>query len=377
MEGPGSWEAFAGMKRLGRAAGIVLLLLAAGAAVVYFFGEKEYNGYVQVRELEVSENASYICVDGRLIGYGQEGVQAVAPDGTLQWNITYHSMKNPVFAFCGDWMAAADIGTKELLLANITGVSKTYSTPFPIQKICVAGQGVCAILMNAAEKDYIYLYDKEGTLLSEIETVVSRDGFPVTIALSEDGTKLVTSYMKIVNDESLGTVTFYNFGGVGQNYSRNLVAQVQYDKCFVPRMEFWGNDTVVILGESMLELFSMKEIPSSVIKKEFSSAIQSVAFGDYLCTITMNAEGKDILEAYDKSGTVRMAKVITFPYTGFQTKGKEVVLYGHSGCEIYTVGKNSCYRGSFEDGISALFAIGGNRYYLIEGKKGSVIKLVH
>jgi len=53
----------------------------------------------------------------------------------------------------------------------------------------LAKQGVTAVLMNGENTDYIYIYDKDGTLLSEIETVVARDGFPLAIALSEDGTK--------------------------------------------------------------------------------------------------------------------------------------------------------------------------------------------
>ena len=353
----------------------VVLLLVLCVVALRFFGEKEYTGYAEVRELEVRETASYLYADKKLISYGPEGVQAVAADGTLLWNVTYNTMKKPVFSFCGERMLVADIGTKEFLLSDGTGVTKSFSVPHPIQAVCVSKQGICAVLMNVAEKDYIYLYDKEGVLLSEIETVVSQDGFPVAIALSEDGTKLVTSYMKIEDDEAVGCVTFYNFGGVGQNYFGNLVAQVQYEKCLVPRIEFWGNDTVAVLGENTIELFEMKETPASVMKKELTAPIRSIAFGDYFCMITKNAEGQNILEAYDKSGKVRMMRVVAFPYIGFQTEGKEVVLYGHSGCEIYTIGKDTCFKGSFEGGVRNLFAIGGNRYFLVENKKGSVIRL--
>lgn len=365
------------MKKAVIAGAVGLLLLIIGAAAWRFLGNKEYTGYASVREIEVRENASCFYSDKKLICYGQEGAQAIAADGTLLWNVTYHTMKNPVFSFCKDMMLVADVGTKEFLLSDGTGVAKTHSVPYQIQNVSVSRQGVCAILMNEDEKDFIYLFDKDGVLLSEIETIVSTDGFPIAIALSEDGTKLVTSYMKIENDEPVGCITFYNFGGVGQNYNRNLVGQIQYEKCFVPKLEFWGNDTVVVLGENTLELFNMEEIPASVMRKDISSTVKSIALGDYFCMISKNAEGQDILEVYDRSGKVRMMKVITFPYIGFQTEGKEVVLYSHSGCEIYTVGKDSCFKETFEGGVRNLYAIGGNRYYLVENKKSSVIKLVH
>lgn len=365
------------MKKAILAGVLVVLLVLTAVAAMRFFGGKEYTGYASVHEIEARESATYFYTDKKLISYGQEGAQAIAADGSLLWNITYKTMKNPIFSFCKDMMLVADVGTKEFLLSDGTGVAKTHSVPYQIQSVSVSRQGVCTILMNEEEKDYIYMYDKDGVLLSEIETVVSRDGFPITLALSEDGTKLVTSYMKIENDEPVGCVTFYNFGGVGQNYSRNLVGQIQYEKCLVPRIEFWGNDTVAVLGENTLELFAMKEIPSSIMRKEIVSTVRSVAFGEYFCMISKNAEGQDVLEAYDKSGKVRMMKVIAFPYIGFQTEGKEVVLYSHSGCEIYTIGKDTCYKGTFEGGVRNLYAIGGNRYYLVENKKGSIIKLVH
>jgi len=363
------------MKKLFFAGAALLVLLGIGAAVMYFTGDQEYTGYETIKEWEGSDTASYTMADEKLIRYGQEGAQAVAADGTLWWNVTYNSMKKPLYDFCDDKMVVADSGSKEFVVSDGTGVARTYSTPFPIQEVRVAKQGVTAVLMNEDEYDYVYMYDINGTLLTEIETVVAKDGFPVTIALSEDGTKLVTSYMTIENDEPVGCVTFYNFGGVGQNYSRNLVGQIQYSKTLVPRIKFWGNDNVVVLCEDQIEFFEMKEIPSSVFHKEITTSIKSVAFGDYFCMITMSSDGQEILEAYDKSGKVCMMKVIGFPYVGLQTAGKNVVLYSNSACEIYTVGKEKYFKGTFENGIRGVFAVGGNRFFLVGNKKESVIKL--
>lgn len=354
----------------------IVVLCIAGIAVFFAMKNRKYTGYEVVRELESSEVSEYTSTDGRLIRCGTEGAQAVAADGTLLWNITYDTMKHPKFAFCEDMTVIADIGTKQYLLTDGTGMTKKFSTPYKIQAICVARQGVTAVLMNAEEKDYICLYGKDGDLKVEIETVVARDGFPLAIALSPDGKKLLTSYMKVEGDETESSVTFYNFGEVGQNNIRNLVGQVQYDRCLVPRLAFWGNDTAVVLGENVLELFSMKEKPEAIQKKEIPAEIKSVAFGEYLCMITENKDGQEVLEVYDKSGNVCMKKVTAFPYVGMHTSGDEVVLYSYSGCEIYKIGEGLRYTGTFEGGVKHLFAIGNNRYYLVENKKVRVIKLV-
>lgn len=364
------------MKKARIAVFVLAAVLAAGVAVYFFRGGREYTGYEVVQELEHSGVSDYIAVDGSLVRYGAEGAQAVSKGGTLLWNITYQTMKNPVFSFCGTMTVAADIGAKQYLLTDGTGATTSFSTPHQIQAVCVAKQGVTAVLMNAEEKDYIYLYSKEGEVLSEMETVVARDGFPLAIALSEDGTKLVTSYMKVEGDEPVSSVTFYNFGGVGQNYIRNLVGQVSYPECLIPRISFWDNNTVMVIGGNVAELFSMKEIPASVWKKEIVSEIKSIALGDYFCMITGNQDGQEVLEAYNKAGELCMKKVITFPYVGLHTAGKEVVLYSYSGCELYEIGKGLFYTGTFEGGVRYLFAIGGNRYYLVENKRTRVIKLI-
>ncbi|MBQ8798763.1 MAG: hypothetical protein IJZ55_04270 [Lachnospiraceae bacterium] len=354
---------------------IIGVCLIGGLVVFAFMGNKSYEGYEVVQELENSEVLEYVEVDGALVRCGREGAQAVDKDGTLLWNVTYSTMKNPKFVFCGSVMAIADIGAKQYLLSDGTGSTKTFSTPYPIQAIDVAKQGVTAVLMNGEEKDYICIYGKDGELYCEIETVVARDGFPLTIALSEDGKKLVTSYMKVESDEPLCGIAFYNFDEVGQNYNRNLVAQVQYNECMVPRLEFWDNDKVMVVGENVLELFQMKETPESVFKKEITAEIKSIAFGDYFCMVTKNKDDQDVLETYNQSGELCMKKVLTLPYVGMHTSGDEVVLYSYSGCEVYDAEKGLLYQGTFEDGIQSMFAVGGNRYYLVGNRSVRVIKL--
>ncbi len=365
------------MKKTKIIVALAAVLLVVGIVVLFVFGSRNYKGYEVVQELEISEVSEYAESGGALIRCGKEGAQAVAKDGTLLWNVTYGTMKNPKFVFCGSIMVVADIGAKQYLISDGSGATKNFSTPYPIQMVSVAKQGVTAVLMNGENTDYIYIYDKDGALLSEIETVVARDGFPLAIALSEDGTKLITSYMKVERDEPVCSVTFYNFGEVGQNYTRNLVGQVQYEECLVPRIEFWDNDTVLVMGENIMEIFAMDEIPESVFKKEITAEIKSIAFGDYFCTVTKNKDGQEVLEAYNKTGEVCMKKVPALSYVGMHTEGDEVVLYSYSGCEIYNIKKGELiYQGTFENGIRQMFVIGGNRYYLVENRLVRVIKLV-
>ena len=357
-------------------AGAMLILFILAGVALFSHKKKPYQSFEVMRDMEGSATAEYLCNNGCLVRYGQEGARQIDRSGTIRWNVTYNTMKNPIFSFCGDRVAMADIGAKEYLILDGSGVDKRIGTPYEIQAIAVSAQGVTAVMMTGGKTDDIYMYDADGNLLVEIETVVSRDGFPITLAISEDGRKLVTSHMEIENDEPVGIVTFYNFGDVGKNFTGNLVGQIKYRNCFVPRLYFWDNDTVLVLGEDRFEIFSMRETPEIVKATEFTESIRSVAVDDCFCCVLKDRSGNETLHAYNKSGTEVMKETITFPYVDFHTCGKEITLNGYSGCEIYTIGKGKIYSDEFENGVRYFFPLGGNRYYLVEGNREKVIRLV-
>ena len=122
---------------LGIAAGVILL---AGVIAWLVLGNKSYTGYETVQELENGEALEYAEIDGVLVRCGKEGAQAIAKDGTLLWNVTYGTMKNPKYVFCGSVMAVADIGEKQYLLSDGSGTVKTFSTPYPIQMLPSGGR---------------------------------------------------------------------------------------------------------------------------------------------------------------------------------------------------------------------------------------------
>lgn len=359
------------------------VLLIALVLVFFFFKNRKVKTFVVQKELtdgsvsaDMALDTSFVTSGKNLVRFDKEGSEAVAPDGTKLWNITYSTMKNPSFSFCGEMTAVADLGAKQYYLTEGDGIARPFTVPFPIQAICVASQGVTAVLMNDIEKDYVNLYDKEGTLLSEICTIVQRDGFPVAIALSPDGKKLVTSYVEIDNDEALTNLTFFNFGEVGKNYTRNLVGQVQYQGSLVPRLSFLENDAFVAVGERELEFFSVSELPSSVNKISLSANIKSIAVGDYFCVVLEDPEMKqDVLYAYNSAGTQVLKKGIGITYIGLHTAGKDIAVYSYTGCDFYRIGEGLCLSATMENGVRSMLAVGDGRFYLVEERAVKVIKL--
>lgn len=357
---------------------LVALLLAVGAAAYHYYTERLlFTGYETLSRTEWAEGGSYLKSEKGLIRYTDNGAQAVDENGNLLWNITYE-MKDPMLACCGEMTAIAERGGRRLLVTDAAGTVREIATLYNIQAVAAAEQGVTAVLMNAAEKDYISLYDKNGTLLSEINTVVKNDGFPQAVALSKDGRKLVTAYLMPEGDSLISCVTFYNFGGVGENHIRNIVGQVQYENTLVPRLAFLDNDTLGVFYETGFELFSMKEVPASVAQVTFDEKIRSIAVGSLLVFVLENKTGNDRnhLVAYDKQGKKRMDLTNSYSYDTVAVGEEEVILHGTLSCLILRTDGRTKFRHEFETNIKELFPIGRNRYFLVSGSEAQTIKLI-
>ena len=67
-------------------------------------------------------------------------------------------------------------------------------------------------------------YDSTGNILVENKVSAAKDGYPVEIALSNDGTTLIVSYLHVQSGALASNVVYYNFGDAGREEKNNQVA---------------------------------------------------------------------------------------------------------------------------------------------------------
>ena len=75
----------------------------------------------------------------------------------------------------------------------------------------ISEQGEIAVLIEANKGYNIQLinpYDNNNSLKAEIKTYSKDDGYALSMAMSKDGSKLVTEYVKTDNNEIKSTLTF-------------------------------------------------------------------------------------------------------------------------------------------------------------------------
>ena len=337
---------------------VIAVLLLLGIAIFMIRNTKNYEsfelkGSVDLVGLDSSKVMSY---KNGIIKIGRDGAESISADGKQIWNVSYN-MKDPVADVNGNYVVIGDRGQKSVYIIDGAGVTNSIETIYPIVEVQVARQGVAAILMDNGTQDIISIYSMDGSQpLADVTTLTAQDGFPISIALSDDGTKLVTSYIKVENDTVASQVTFHNFGAVGQNHIDQLVGSWSFSE-FVPKIEFLTNDVVAVFTEKGLILYSMEEIPSEFMNQTFSHEIKDIFYTSSYVGVILEAEtgtAKNQMIAYNTRGKKVLDSSLDVSYQKIIAGDEFLVFYDEASCTVTDLKGNKIFDDEFHIAINKL-----------------------
>ena len=241
---------------------LLIVIIVASIIIIYFtkIHEGSYMSYKVLTSKEYTDDmgTGSLSYGNKLVLYNRNGVAAYNKEASPIWKSSFE-MVDPIGDVCGDYLVIADRGNNLVQIFNQKGLEGEIIITRDIVKVQVARQGVVAVLSEDKDSNYINIYNKEGTELVDARvTNVSKEGYPIDIALSDDGKKLVVSYITVNQGRLISHLAFYNFGGVGQNEPGRLVAGVPYEDIVIPRVVFINNDYVSLYKEDSVILFIME-----------------------------------------------------------------------------------------------------------------------
>lgn len=371
-------EDYTGRIKLHRAKvrGIIMAAAVAAVIVVVVVCIVRYNsgyGSYSVRSsVALNDNgyARYVSFGGGYVRYSRDGIALYDYDGTRQWDRTYE-INNPTTDICGSYMVIADIEGSEIYLFDESGYVTTINTALPILQINVSSQGLVVATLKDSNASNINMYNKDGSKIYNIKTTVDGDGVPVSMAVSNDGKKLVVAYTAIDGQELATSVVFYNFDEVGQNEVERIVGGYDtYGSQLVSEVEFINDDTAVAFGENVISFFRISEYPKLLTDVEIDYTIRKIFYSSkYVGIYYVSDDGEGKANVYDTSGALVMSVNVEEQFDSFDFTDEELLMYGDDACRIVNMKGKTIFDYVFEDGITNLIPLSKSTEFLYHNAK--------
>ena len=365
------------------------LIIIAAAAVAFFvvlrliLAFMTYDDYKVVSSVERSDSAATsVCefADG-ILKYSNDGISYVTLSGDLVWNQTFE-MENPRVDICQNYVVVYDEGETQLYILDDTEVKGSLNSSNAIMQAHVAKQGNIAVLTEDGSACDIQMYDETGTAIAKGKVHIENSGYPMDIALSDDGIKLAVAMLDVTSGSIKTSIGFYNFGSVGQNEIDNIVGTYSYSGTMIPRIEFVTNDKLFAFGDNLLVVFEGTQKPEETAQISVSSEIKSIFYNsEYMGIIvdndnyfeegtTQSTEGDASAETsewserengryrmilYNSKGGEELSRAFDCDYdsVSFLSNG-EILLLGDDESDIYTASGKKKFSYDFEEKPDAI-----------------------
>lgn len=341
---------------------------------LYFFLKYQTFNYMQVihtYENKSTDNAEYReCLDG-VLRYSKDGVALLTVEGEEAWNQPCQ-MSNPIVEICGNSVAVGDEGGTSIFVFQKKGLKGEMQTTRPIEKLAVSSQGIVAAILKDEETPKVMCYDAKGNILIEHNISPRNIGYPLDIALSEDGKALLVSYLCVEGAEVVSKVTYYYFGEDAESQNHYQVLQEELTNTVAPVTAFLDRNTSLVVTDGGLHFFEGLKNPKNSATVTWKTEIQSVAYNRHIVAVVVKKEGSSgyKLHIYNKKGEELSVVDVDKEYTNIKVVEEQVILFDATMCSIYLKNGIHKYEGKMEESILEIFPLSGLNKYMVINANG-------
>ena len=360
---------------------IGVAVLIALVLLIYFNRKNAvYSDYETINQISYDESlsSSYLNLNGNVLRYSKDGASAFNMQEDMLWNQTYE-MQNPMIDVCGDYAAIGDYKGTCIYVFNSNGLQGKVETTLPVQNFCVSNTGNVAMVVEEEEITWVKLFNKNGELIANDRTTMVKSGYPVRVAISDNGILLGISYIRVDAGVLSSSVAFYNFGAVGQNEIDNLVSGYDYPESVISEVAFMSDSSSFAVGDDRLIIFSGDQKPEKVAEVPIEDEINSVFYGtDYVGLVFTDptSEYTYRLEVYDKTGALDQTYRFDLDYNDVIFNKDQVVVYNTDECIIFNRNGDEKFHSSFHHSIITLIPTAvSSKYQLVTGTSMEEIQL--
>ena len=358
---------------------LVAVAILVVIALLLFVRKRTYHNYKVVRSSEQEDimSTSYISMAGKILKYSPTEASLVDSRMRASWSEIL-DMQNPVADVNGTYAVIADIDGTSFAIFGKNGKLGAVTTSYSIVKARVSANGLAAVILDAGDDTWINFYASDGSLIAENQTKVDDPGFPLDMALSDNGHILMVAYQFVDGGDTTSYIAFYNFSEVGQNEDDRIVSGYTYEGVVIPQVQFLAGSQAVAVRDNGFTLYHGKQIPKEVKTVEVEKEIVSTFWDDdQIGLVFKNTEGDKLyaMEVYGTNGKLKFSKTFNTPYTSIKMSDGYIFLYNSSQICIMSGSGEERFNSTIDGTVKDFFKIGWNRYLLVLDNSVNVIKL--
>ena len=332
---------------------LIRILITTGLVVLAFeiiFALRSYDTYEVTDSVErTSSNVTqYEMFQDYLLEYSNDGISCRGMTQEIIWNQSFE-MVTPKIVSCGDYFAIYDAGGTQIYIMTENGVQKNIETASLIQTACIAEQGTVAVLMKENNVSQVKLFDQKGNELANGKFYGEKGGFPVDIALSHDGTKLAVDMIDVSAGNVSTTISFYNFGSVGQSEIDNNVGKYTIENVLVPEIDYVSNSRMIGMGTGRILVFDGAQKPELSKEILINEEVLSYFHNEkYVGIVYNNVDEEDLwhIKVMDFRGNIIMENDTSIAYNEIDfLSNDEICVTSSTECQLFTtysIKKFSC-----------------------------------
>lgn len=348
-------------------------------ASVFYVEKRSYHNYkvLQTSEQEDIVSTKYEKMGNKIFRYSPDGASLVSGKMETVWSETY-SMQNPEADVKEDKAVVADREGNMIAIFDKEGLTGTITTSYTIVKARISSSGLVAAILDGGSDTWINFYGADGSLIAENQTKMEDPGYPLDVAISDDGTIMMVTYQFVDGGETTSYVAFYNFGDVGQNEDDRIVSGYTYEGVVIPQVQYLGKVQSVALRDDGFTLYKGRQIPKEAKSVKVEKEIVSTFYDEDMIGLVFKNDSKDkmyTMEVYTTSGKLKFKKDFNIPYTTIEVSDGNILMHNSSQMCVMNSRGVIKYSGTVDGTIRDFFKVGWNRYLLVLENGINMIKL--
>lgn len=351
---------------------IRIVIVVAGITAITVLGMYQYKnqlfGAVKItEEMEYHLVKSASCLENKnkLITYSKDGIGCMDQNGKSIWNMTYE-MQEPMVRSSVDYVAVGDYNGHIIYVIDEKGESIEIDTRLPIRDFSISAEGNVAVILDDTENSWINVFQKTGEQIVEAKATMSKTGYPMAVSIS--GEVMGVSYFYVDGESLRSSVTFYNFGGVGENTTDHIVSSYDYADTVIPVIGILNENSFFAVADNRLMFYEGDKKPVSNADILLQEEIQGVYYGDDMVGLVFydqTGESKYRLDAYNAQGQKEFSYFIDMDFKDILVANQQLLIYNDSQCRVVSSTGKEKFSGTFPNKVYYVGKTDSLRKYVV------------